>query len=257
MRERRALVAVTPIGRTAFEASLPTGLAERFTIHVVELPGTVDAAATPSVASTSDTIRTAVADLAPDGDAILFGHSMNGTLVLAAAAACAGVIAVCSPPALPPDPSVSAQYWELQAEPGRKERADAIVAAHEQASDDAERARQRERYDRLRRWYDTTFDPSELDRDVRIDFGWVQAIFDDAAHVDWPATMRAVECPVLLALGTYDFISPPTTWTPGSTPPRTTAEHFARSGHTPFVEQPDEFLDAVDRWLGAQIDVVK
>jgi pimeloyl-ACP methyl ester carboxylesterase len=147
------------------------------------------------------------------------------------------VIAVGPPARLPPDVALSRAYWDVHAEPQRK----ALAATRPEASD------------HLRRWYDPAFDSTELDRDIVIDFDWVQAIFDDAATVDWPATMQAVTCPVLLALGAFDFISPPTAWTPEVTPTRATTERFERSGHTPFVEQPDEFLDVVDRWLTTEL----
>lgn len=246
MSEPRALLAVTPIETKAFVRWLPPALADRFRIHVINR-------LEPSMASITSTIREAAAEIAP-GEAVLFGHSMNGSLVLAAAAAgaaCAGVIAVGAPPRLPSDLTLSSAYWEEHAEAHRLELAAEIVAAHEGATDDAERMKHRERYDRLRRWYDTSFDPTDLQRDVVIDLEWVQAVFDDAGSVDWSATTRAVECPVLLALGAYDFVSPPTAWTPANTPPHATIERFERSGHTPFVEEPAVFLDAVDRWLAA------
>ena len=37
---RRALIAVTPIGAEVFTRSLPPALADRFDLHVVDLPGT-------------------------------------------------------------------------------------------------------------------------------------------------------------------------------------------------------------------------
>ena len=116
-------------------------------------------------------------------------------------------------------------------------------------ADDAERARLRERYDRLRRWYDVEFDPTSLDALVQLDFAWVQSVFDSGATVDWPAVFASITCPVLLGLGEYDFIVPPTSWDGEVLPARMTLERFDRSGHTPFFEQPAEFEAAVDRWL--------
>jgi pimeloyl-ACP methyl ester carboxylesterase len=164
---------------------------------------------------------------------------MNGTLALAAAAEvlCAGVVAVGAPPRLPIDAEVRRAYWEANAEPERRRRAAAPDADH----------------DRLQRWYDLDFEPSDIDSPAvtDLDMRWIQGIFEDAATLDWDATMRAVSCPVLLALGEYDFLVPPTLWTDAVRPARTTVEVFSRSGHTPFVEQPDEFLAAFDRWVAA------
>jgi proline iminopeptidase len=64
--------------------------------------------------------------------------------------------------------------------------------------------------------------------------------------------MHSITCPVLLALGEYDFIATPNAWTDANRPSDTTTEIFDRSGHTPFVEQPEEFVAAVDRWLAAK-----
>jgi pimeloyl-ACP methyl ester carboxylesterase len=243
----RPLVAITPIGAEGFSASLPAALGDRFAaVHVFELPRT---------GRTVESIVTAVREelRAHGSGAVLFGHSMNGTLALAAASGledgCAGVIAVGAPPALPSSAAVSERYWAEHAEPGRKARAADLIAAHEATDDDGERSRLRERYDRLRRWYDVDFDPTALDALARIDFAWVQSVFDSGSAVDWRGVRSAVRCPVLLALGEYDFIVPPTSWVEEPVPAHWTVERFGRSGHTPFFEQPAEFLAAVDRWL--------
>jgi pimeloyl-ACP methyl ester carboxylesterase len=100
-------------------------------------------------------------------DTVLFGHSMNGTLVLAAAAAtpCRGVIAVAPPTSLSPNPDLSKAFWEARAEPARKKRTAEIVEAYERAGDDAEKQRLQGQFEHLRRWYD-------LDLDTKSSMRW-------------------------------------------------------------------------------------
>ncbi len=78
---------------------------------------------------------------------------------------------------------------------------------------------------------------------------WSRAVMTSGAAYDWPASFDAVRSPVLLALGEYDFLVPASPWL--GAPPRRgwTIEVFEKSGHSPFVEQPDEFAAAVERWL--------
>jgi len=248
-----ALLAITPIGAAWLHEALPADLAERFTIHVAELPGTGRSGGAPGE-QTVASVAVAVSELATTlGRPVLFGHSMNGALALAAAATfdCAGVIAVAPPASFPPDPEINRAFWTANAEPERRRLADELIAAYEASDDDAEKRELQGRHNRLRQWFDMEFDPAPLDAldDLRLD--WISALFANGATVDWPATRQSVACPVLLALGEHDFISPPTAWTDDTRPPRATTELFARSAHNPFVEQPHEFVAAVDRWLKA------
>jgi pimeloyl-ACP methyl ester carboxylesterase len=52
-----------------------------------------------------------------------------------------------------------------------------------------------------------------------------------------------------LTLGEFDFAVPLDPWLDAIPGDHWTVETFARSGHSPFVEQPDEFVAAVQRWL--------
>lgn len=250
---RYDLVAITPIGAEGLHATLPAELGELFTVHVVELPGTGRSAGDParqSVATVVGAVKEVGSAIASD-KFVVFGHSMNGTLALAAGAdpSCAGVIAVGAPPRLPPDAEAVRTYWEAKAEPRRRRLSAELIAAYNDSDDYDEKSALRERHDRLRRWYDLEFDPTEFDSLAQMDLGWVQAVFESAESVDWPATVRSVTCPVLLALGEYDFVVPMSGWAEDLRPPLTTTTVFDRSGHTPFLEQPSDFVHAVDLWL--------
>jgi len=180
---------------------------------------------------------------------------MNGALALAAAstAPCAAVIAVTPPTALPPDPALATAYWEERAEPARRRRAGEIVAEHEATTDEDHRARLQEQFTRLRRWYDLDFDPSELDSLAVLNQAWVSSVFESGKAVDWPDTFKRVQLPVLLALGDYDFVAPPVAWSTAVLPPAATIHHFEKSSHTPYVEEPDTFLQVVEGWTNSNL----
>lgn len=220
----------------------------------MELPGTGRSPLRAAAASIQ-TMISAVADVAAalDEAPILFGHSMNGTLALAASRslACAGVIAVTPPPRLPPDPTQSTAYWEAHADEVRRRRGRELVAAYGATTDAAERSSLQEKFDRLRRWHDLDFDSTDLDRLAETDLDWVGCVLGSGRSVDWPGTMKDVACPVLLALGASDFVAPPTAWTEDLKPPKATVYMFSRSGHTPYFEEPDDFLRATEAWLAA------
>jgi proline iminopeptidase len=252
-------LAITPIGAAWIIEALPAEIGELFTVYVAELPGTGGSAGDPSAQSVASVVAT-IGELAvtiSDDPAriVLFGHSMNGTLALAAAAAgnFGGVIAVTPAPSLPPNPQDNAAYWAAKAEPERRRRGAEIIEAYNASADAAEKETLQEAYNHLRQWYDLDFDSSALDalENLDRDFAWVGAMFADAANVDWTATMESVACPVLLALGEYDFMAPMSNWTEANRPRRATTEVFERSAHNPYVEQPQEFVAAVQRWLQA------
>ena len=61
---------------------------------------------------------------------------------------------------------------------------------------------------------------------------------------------EAPEAPVLLALGRHDYVVPPSLWDDvAPRVPGVTRAIFERSGHYPFFEEPDRFVDVLDEWL--------
>lgn len=254
-RGDRPMLVVTPMVEW-MAAALPADLGDSFTINLLELPGAGNAAH-PAGASTVGEIVAAVTDVAErlGPRTVLFGHSMNGALALAAAsaAACAGVIAVTPPTALPPDAAAPAAYWERRAEDARRHRAREVVAAHEATSDEQERARLQDEFTRLRRWYDLDFDAAALDSLAVVDQAWISSVFESGKAVDWPNTFRQLKQPVLLVLGDYDFVAPPVAWTRENIPPSATVHHCTRSSHTPYVEEPEVFLRVVQSWMRADL----
>src|SRR5207248_2075690 len=126
---------------------------------------------------------------------VLFGDSMNGTLVLAAGSSvpCRGVIAVAPPSSLPASQADRAAYWEHKAEGGRRERGGKLIDERERTVDEQHKARLQERIDRLRRWYELDFDPTGLDALASGDITpWVAAVFESGKLVDWPTVIKGV-----------------------------------------------------------------
>jgi proline iminopeptidase len=244
------MLVITPIADWMI-AALPEAFGGMFTLHVVEVPGEGNDTH-PEGADTVESITRAVADVAGTlpVSPVLFGHSMNGLLALAAATVspCAGVIAVTPPSTLPPDPALSASYWDEKVDSGRRLRAQQLVRQHEASSDIDERKLLRQQYARLRQWYDPDFDSAELDSLATLNEEWITSVFDSGETIDWPTRLMQVEAPILLVLGAYDFVAPPTAWPSSSLPPHATVHLFDRSGHTPYVEQTDDFLRVVQNW---------
>src|SRR5206468_4242237 len=150
------LVVATPVGSAWMEAALPQAFEKLFRTHIVELPGTGGSEGDPAAASIESVVA-AIGDVSASLEApVLFGDSMNGTLVLAAGSSvpCRGVIAVAPPSSLPASQADRAAYWEHKAEGGRRERGGKLIDERERTVDEQHKARLQERIDRLRRWYE-------------------------------------------------------------------------------------------------------
>jgi len=102
-----------------------------------------------------------------------------------------------------------------------------------------------------RRWFDDERDTTTLDALMETRFEWVMDVFANAGAFDWEAARAAVDAPVLLVLGGHDGVVPPTMWPDGRGVRDLTKVTLDRSAHTPFVEEPAEFVDAVSAWLAS------
>ena len=71
--------------------------------------------------------------------------------------------------------------------------------------------------------------------------GWDVSVGTDSSPV-----------PLLLMHGRYDYTVPYTLWDGlASAIPNATFQLFDRSGHQPFCEEPDRFVDVVTSWMAA------
>jgi proline iminopeptidase len=101
-------------------------------------------------------------------------------------------------------------------------------------------------------WYDPRFDSSPFWEGVEINidmlgYVWGQVFRD----IDITQGLSALDSPVFLALGRYDFlIAPPSSWDPIRPKFRDlTVRVFERSGHTPQYEEADLFDAELLGWI--------
>ncbi|MEN3272251.1 MAG: hypothetical protein V7636_1012 [Actinomycetota bacterium] len=102
-----------------------------------------------------------------------------------------------------------------------------------------------------RRWFDRDRDTSSLDALMETRLEWVMDVFATAGSFDWDAARAAIDAPVLLVLGAHDGVVPPAMWPDARGVRDLTKVTVDRSAHTPFVEEPDAFVDAVSTWLSS------
>ena len=91
-------------------------------------------------------------------------------------------------------------------------------------------------------WYDAAFDCTPLWAGVEPNLSVFRQLGEDIGF-------SAADTPTFLGLGRYDYIVPYTWWDPYV--PRyaeLTYKLYDRSGHLPFVEQPEEFAADLAEW---------
>lgn len=99
-------------------------------------------------------------------------------------------------------------------------------------------------------------DPSWIDaytdhvRGLRYNAAVNNALRRDMARRDLGARVDHVRAPVLLLHGRFDAVlAPATSWALHQTLPDSRFRIIERSGHMPFIERPDDFLEAVVEFL--------
>ena len=68
---------------------------------------------------------------------------------------------------------------------------------------------------------------------------------------------RSVPVPTFAATGKYDFVIPHTSWLKYRDLPNLTVCVFDKSGHTPQLEQPEQFDRQLLQWLKQQKELPK
>lgn len=100
-------------------------------------------------------------------------------------------------------------------------------------------------------WFDYTYDASSLWEDIQVipemfDYVW-GIVFK---NLDITRDIEKLNIPVFLVLGRYDYWNPPHLWNSVRTQFKDlTVCVFEKSGHTPQLEQPDNFNRELLRWL--------
>lgn len=100
-------------------------------------------------------------------------------------------------------------------------------------------------------WYDANFDASKLWEGVEINSVGAGIIWGSMfADYDLSSALKAIKCPIFLALGRYDYFNPPHLWEKyREHASDLTVRIFEKSSHTPQLEEPDNFYDELMRWL--------
>ncbi len=104
------------------------------------------------------------------------------------------------------------------------------------------------------RYWDPRFDAASVlhDADARPDL--VRHLMASLLPT-WEVRTRSssLGVPIFLAQGRYDYIVPHVLWDEiADTLPSATLRRFERSGHQPFLEEPEEFATAVAIWMAGQ-----
>jgi proline iminopeptidase len=194
------------------------------------------------------------------GDVVVIGHSMHGTIALEYARRypehVRGVVAIGAPPHRSRDaPSPSERLWETDASDARKE----ILARQLEELTPEVRAALGPGQLWVREyvasgpkiWFDPAYDGSWLwERVVLNGPLWSRVAGEVFMPYDLGQGPGEITVPVLIAHGRYDYFVAYTLWEEHRHKlPRHTYVLFERSGHTPPLEEPDAFDQALLAWL--------
>lgn len=70
------------------------------------------------------------------------------------------------------------------------------------------------------------------------------------ADYDITRSLKAIKCPIFLALGRHDYFNPPYLWEKYRTcAADLTIRIFEKSSHTPQLEEPNNFDNELITWL--------
>jgi proline iminopeptidase len=251
-----ACIVPTAIGTPPYERQLE-GLGACFTLAIVDLRG--------GGRSTGDPAGLTLDVLADDLDAVrrdigaeralVLGHSTVGILAVEYARRRPTSISHVISVGMPPKGDMAfvareqARFFEQDASADRKQ----VLRANQAAlPKDAPFARAFYA-ETPRRFFDPRFDAAPL-------FAGAETRPALLRHMMGPLTSGwsvieaapALRAPLLVALGRFDYVVPHDLWNAvASRLPGTTVHVFERSGHQPFVEEPEEFRRVVSDWMTA------
>jgi proline iminopeptidase len=101
------------------------------------------------------------------------------------------------------------------------------------------------------RYFDARFDAVPLYAEAVVRPEFLQHVFGSlTAGWDITAGSGSLRVPIFLAHGRYDYTVPYVLWDgiPAQLP-NATLEIFERSGHQPFFEEPERFVEALTDWM--------
>lgn len=247
------------LGTTMYRHQLPSRLRDSMKLVFVDLAGTG--------LSTGGLETLSLSTAAHDVDAVcqalglehvhMLGHSVLGVLAAEIAWRCpqrvSTAILVCSPPITNWQMlrAHADQYFALAASPQRKARyRDGVSTLTLDSS-----WRERLEAETPRRYFDFLAPPSAPSTEP-VHFDAVTRVLSLPDH-DWDIVERAQHrrTPLFVATGRHDFVVPCPLWEV-RLPflPQAWNYCFERSGHQPFVEEPDTFTDALLDWVARNVE---
>jgi proline iminopeptidase len=193
------------------------------------------------------------------GEVVVVGHSLAGTIALEYArrypSHVRGVVAVGAPPYRCDEAlSMRERFWEADASEERKK-----LLAHRRAEltpeltatlSPGEMFVRSYVADGPKHWYDPTYDDAWLWEGVAADWPVFDRLYNQLFKTYDLAQMPEITVPVLVAHGRYDYLIPHTFWDERTHKlPHHTYALFEHSGHTPSLEEPNQFDQTLLEWI--------
>ena len=256
--EGPACLVLSSIGTKPYERMTPPALSDRFRLVYVDLRGSGQSTGDPAdltfdtLAEDLEAIR---ADLGVERIAVL-GHSILSVLAIEYGRRCPDSVSHVITAGAPPRGDMawlaaqSIAFFEADATEERKQiLRDNLAALPADASPGQQMFAQTPM-----RFFDARFDAVPLFAEASVSPRFLQHVLGPLTQ-GWDVTAGAsgLRVPLFLAHGRYDYLVPHVLW--NGIPPRlpnATLEIFERSGHQPFYEEPDRFVDAVTGWMAGQ-----
>ena len=254
-----ACIVLSSIGTKPYERMMPAELGEWMKLVFVDLRG-----GGQSTGEASDLTFDVLAD---DLEAIraalgiekvaLVGHSILGVLAIEYARRCASSVSHVVMVGTPPRGDMvwlqakATEFFEADASEERKR----ILRENMAAMPPGASAAQRVIATTPMRFYDARFDAAALFAEAEFKPALLARLLGDLTR-EWDVTSAAgsLRAPVLLAHGRYDYTVPHVVWDGVVEKlPRAKIEIFERSGHHPFVEEPERFANVVADWMAREL----
>ncbi len=249
-----ACLVLSSMGTAPYERMLPAGLDDHLQLTFVDLRGAGRSSGDPSrlsfdvLADDLDAVRRAIGA----ETVAVFGHSILGVLAIEyarrRAESVSHVITVGTPPTgdMADLSAKAGALFDVEASEERKQ----ILSDNLQALLGNATSSHAMYAQTPMRFYDPRFNAAPLFAGADMKPAFFQHLFGELTP-EWRAGAATdLRVPLWLAHGRYDYTSPGSLWD-GIAPafPTVTRRLFDRSGHQPFVEEPDRFVEMLTAWM--------
>lgn len=249
------------MGTRVYERQMPLQLSEGRQLVFVDLRGGGQSTGDPASLTfdqLADDLEAVRVDLGVDKVAVI-GHSIIGALAIEYGRRCPATVSHVITVGTPPRgdmtwlATVAAQFFEQDASQERKailreNLAKLPVGASSAQSFSAQAPM---------RFHDARTDMVPLYQEAIVKPALLGHLLG-ALTQDWNIASNASSLcvPILFAQGRHDYTVPYTLWDDiKAALPKATRYVFQRSGHQPFLEEPDLFAAVVAEWMGRRDDV--